>query len=57
MSEDYVYGICPICFDAGVMTPGVSRERRPDGNDECAKGHVYPSKDALYPRNESKETE
>lgn len=32
------YGYCPVC---GAV--GVSRERRPDGNDKCASGHVYPS--------------
>lgn len=57
MSDEYVYGICPICLDEGVMTPGVSRERRINGNDECAKGHIYPSADAIYPKKESKEPE
>jgi hypothetical protein len=37
-----LYGHCPICGQ-----PGVSRERRPDGNDTCAAGHVYPSAKAL----------
>lgn len=36
------YGKCPICGQ-----PGVSRERRPNGNDQCANGHVYPSADAV----------
>lgn len=36
------YGYCPICG-----APGVSRERRPNGNDECQNGHIYSSKDAL----------
>jgi hypothetical protein len=36
------YGFCPKCFD-----PGKSRERRPNGNDTCVNGHVYPSKDAI----------
>lgn len=31
-------GYCPIC---GL--PGVMRERRPNGNDRCAMGHIYPS--------------
>ena len=35
------YGFCPICG-----APGVSRERCIDGNDHCARGHVYPSKSA-----------
>jgi hypothetical protein len=36
-----VYGYCPECEAKGVM-----RERRPDGNDKCAKGHTYPSSKA-----------
>lgn len=32
------YGTCPHC-----SSPVVTRERRPGGNDECQKGHVYPS--------------
>lgn len=39
---DAPYGYCPRC-----QAPGVSRERRPDGNDRCAKGHVYPSRLAV----------
>lgn len=35
------YGFCPICG-----APGVSRERRPNGNDTCQNGHVYPSREA-----------
>ncbi len=35
------YGTCPKCG-----SPGVSRERRPDGNDQCEKGHKYPSRAA-----------
>lgn len=35
------YGICPKCG-----SPGVSRERRPNGNDKCEKGHSYPSSEA-----------
>lgn len=37
-----VYGYCPICG-----APGVSRERRPNGNDRCEAGHEYPSKDTV----------
>lgn len=37
------YGVCPIC-----KAPGMKRERRPDGNDTCRDGHVYPSKNAIY---------
>lgn len=33
------YGYCPHC-----LKPGVSRERRTDGNDACESGHVYPSR-------------
>jgi len=36
------YGYCPYC-----AAPGVSRERRPAGNDECEAGHTYPSSLAL----------
>lgn len=33
-----VMGLCPLC-DSDV----VSTERRPNGNDKCVNGHVYPS--------------
>lgn len=33
------YGYCPHCGK-----PGVARERRPDGDDRCEGGHVYPSR-------------
>ena len=36
-----VYGYCPECGAKGVM-----RERRPNGNDKCEKGHTYPSNTA-----------
>jgi hypothetical protein len=36
------YGHCPQCG-----APGVSRERRPGGNDACANGHAYPSASAV----------
>ena len=36
------YGFCPICG-----APAVSRERCPDGNDVCERGHTYPSRDAV----------
>lgn len=36
------YGYCPRCG-----APGVARERRIDGNDQCANGHDYPSSTAL----------
>jgi Lar family restriction alleviation protein len=37
-----VHGYCPIC-----AAPGRTRERRPNGNDTCERGHVYPGRDAL----------
>lgn len=37
-----VYGFCPLCG-----APGVERERRPGGNDECERGHAYPSSKAI----------
>ena len=37
-----VYGYCPVCFSSGV-----SRERRPNGDDTCYNGHKYPSRHAL----------
>lgn len=40
-NENIPYGYCPHC---GAL--GVSRERRPDGNDKCQNGHVYPSRAA-----------
>ena len=36
--EPAAYGYCPECGAKGVM-----RERRPNGNDTCENGHVYPS--------------
>lgn len=33
------YGYCPVCGQ-----PGISRERRLDGDDRCASGHAYPSR-------------
>lgn len=36
------YGLCPEC-----KAPGKARERRPNGNDICANGHSYPSKNAI----------
>ena len=38
----FLYGRCPIC-----MGPGISRERRPNGNDTCHRGHNYPSSSAI----------
>jgi len=39
---DNKYGYCPKCG-----SPGRTRERRPNGNDRCYLGHVYPSRTAL----------
>jgi hypothetical protein len=39
---DIGYGFCPICG-----SPGISRERRPNGNDLCRKGHKYLSSSAI----------
>lgn len=36
------YGSCPTCG-----SPGRSRERRPNGNDMCNLGHIYPSATAV----------
>src|SRR3954464_10801834 len=38
----FEYGFCPVCH-----SPGKSRERRPDGNDTCEKGHSYLSRVAI----------
>lgn len=32
------YGRCPACGGKGVK-----RERRPNGNDTCENGHIYPT--------------
>lgn len=39
------YGYCPHCKSEGKL-----RERRPQGNDTCREGHVYPSDKALTTR-------
>lgn len=36
-------GYCPKCGE-----PGKTRERRPNGNDKCVKGHVYPSNKSVF---------
>jgi len=43
------YGRCPHC---GL--PGECRERRPDGNDCCGNGHVYPSSSAVMDQKDSR---
>jgi hypothetical protein len=49
MSENSPYGKCPICGANGVQ-----REKRPNGDDMCERGHKYPSKDAVMPVDASK---
>jgi hypothetical protein len=44
------YGLCPKC-----LRPGVRRERRPNGNDECLLGHVYPSATAIKQTSDKKQ--
>jgi hypothetical protein len=39
-----VYGHCPVCG-----AKGVTRERRPGGDDRCANGHTYKSMHATTP--------
>jgi hypothetical protein len=36
------YGVCPKC---GALC--AYRERRPNGNDTCTRGHTYPSSQAV----------
>ncbi len=38
------FGFCPVCGE-----PGVSRERRPNGNDICTNNHTYLSVHAVFP--------
>jgi hypothetical protein len=40
--KDAPYGYCLKCGSKGV-----SRERRPNGNDKCENGHTYPSASAI----------
>jgi len=42
LAKAFPYGRCPICGDAGI-----TRERRPNGDDRCVNAHVYPSRDAV----------
>ena len=42
MSDNKPYGSCPICG-----ADGKSRERRPNGDDTCIKGHKYKSADSI----------
>lgn len=46
-SESATYGSCPQC---GAEVIG--RERRMNGNDRCANGHTFPSKDTIKNVNE-----
>lgn len=38
------------CGDKFLANVGSDRERRPDGNDTCLSGHVYPSREAITTR-------
>ncbi len=38
------YGFCPTCG-----APGMTRERRPNGNDVCSNRHTYASREAVIP--------
>ena len=38
------YGYCPV---KGCGAKGATREKRPDGFDQCARGHAYKSADAM----------
>jgi hypothetical protein len=46
---DPPYGYCPHCG-----SPGVKRERRPNGDDTCSNGHKYPSASAMIQPHEEK---
>ena len=50
--EESVYGYCPLCGARGI-----TRERRPNGNDACENGHTYPSAKALEEKRVSVEDE
>lgn len=41
--EQIGYGYCPRCGASGI-----TRERRPNGNDRCANGHEYPSRNSVF---------
>ena len=41
--HEAMYGYCPECG-----AKGTKRERRIDGDDMCANGHIYFSKKAVY---------
>lgn len=40
------YGKCPYCG-----APGITRERRLNGDDRCMNGHIYPSRCAITDEN------
>lgn len=49
------YGWCPV---SGCDARGLQRERRPNGNDKCERGHTYPSAIAVHvsqPKNDRSE--
>lgn len=41
-NDEAPYGFCPRCG-----CKGKTRERHPNGHDQCFSGHRYPSRDAL----------
>lgn len=43
LANHSTFGFCPHCSSRSV-----SREKRPDGNDRCEKGHVYPSSSSVH---------
>lgn len=43
------YGYCPKCGAEVTI-----RERRMNGNDECANGHKYPMRETLFKPKETK---
>lgn len=44
---DFYQGRAPMGYCPHCSTPSISREKRPDGNDTCQKGHCYPSAASL----------
>lgn len=44
------YGYCPKCHESGLLKPGIIRERRNFGYDQCEKQHIYKSLHAVFPK-------
>lgn len=40
--HEHPHGFCPECG-----APCIARERRPNGNDTCERGHKYPSRTVI----------